>query len=222
MQPYVIKQGDYLAALADRFDFDADSVWNDDANKDLRDLREDPTMLCATDVLYIPDQVDKVPVTHALTVGSTNSFTTDSSVVTLNVRFASCVCLACGGSGLSGEAYEVEGADLPPGALDGDGCFTATVPTTTTDLLVKLTNRNESYRIRIGYLDPANTQTGAWQRLAMLGFVDTPDLPEDEDDEGLSTELRSALWEFQRSYDLDLTADLDDPTTAKLVEQVGQ
>ncbi len=55
MQPYVIKQGDYLTALADRFDFDADSVWNDDANKDLRDLRDDPTILCAADVLYIPD-----------------------------------------------------------------------------------------------------------------------------------------------------------------------
>jgi hypothetical protein len=223
MQPYVIKQGDYLASLADKFDFDADTVWKDPANAELRDLRKDPNMLCATDILQIPDQTNKEPKTFSLKTGQTNTFVSQSSMVTVNVRFASCLCLTCDGQSLKGEAYEVAGADVPPGNLTDEGYFTATVPTTTTELAVTLTDRNEVYRIKIGHLDPANTPTGALQRLAMLGFVDSPAIDEaGEDDNGLPIDLRYMLWEFQRSHGIPMTADLDDATAAKLVERIGQ
>jgi hypothetical protein len=223
MQPYVIKQGDYLASLADKFDFDADTVWNDPANAELRDLRKDPNMLCATDILQIPDQTNKEPKTFSLKMGQTNTFVSQSSMVTVNVRFTSCLCLTCDGQPLKGEPYEVEGAVVPPGSLTDEGYFIATVPTTTTELTVTLTNRNEVYKIKIGHLDPANTETGAWQRLAMLGFVDSPTLDDDsEDDNSLRLDLRYALWEFQRSHGIPMTANLDDATVAKLVERVGQ
>ena len=55
MQPYVIRQGDFLAKLAHRFGFDADTVWNDAANTKLGDARTDPNILAPTDILYIPD-----------------------------------------------------------------------------------------------------------------------------------------------------------------------
>jgi hypothetical protein len=88
---------------------------------------------------------------------------------------------------------------------------------------VTLTNRNEVYRIKIGHLDPANTPTGAWQRLAMLGFADSPSLDDaGEDDNDLPLELRYMLWEFQRSHGIPMTADLDDATAAKLVERAGR
>jgi hypothetical protein len=35
----VIRKADYLAFLAHRFDFDADTVWNDGANAGIRTLR---------------------------------------------------------------------------------------------------------------------------------------------------------------------------------------
>jgi hypothetical protein len=38
LQPYVIKQGDHLALLAYKFGFDADTVWNDPKNAQLRQL----------------------------------------------------------------------------------------------------------------------------------------------------------------------------------------
>jgi hypothetical protein len=50
VQPYVIRQGDYLALLAYKFGFDADAVWNDPKNADLRKIRSDPNMLWPTDV----------------------------------------------------------------------------------------------------------------------------------------------------------------------------
>ena len=59
MQPYVIRQGDYLALLAYKFDFDADTVWGDPANSDLRKLRPNPNLLWPTDVLYISRRFDQ-------------------------------------------------------------------------------------------------------------------------------------------------------------------
>ena len=154
VQPYIICQGDYLLKLAYKFDFDPDGVWNDPSNADLRQLRPDPNMLLATDQLNIPDQVDKVPVTYELSTGQTNSFVAQSQLVTVSVRFTSCLCFTCDGQPLQGEAYEVEGADIDPGTLDGDGNFVATIPTTVQQFVVKLTGRKENYVVKVGHLDP--------------------------------------------------------------------
>jgi hypothetical protein len=210
MQPYVIKIGDYVALLAYQFGFDADTVWNDPANDALRQLRPDPNVLCPTDILYIPDQNDKQPAMQTLTTGQANNFVANSQMVTVSVHFSSCICFACEGQPLKGEAYEVEGASVDPGALDDDGNFTATIPTSTQEFTVKLTNRNEMYTIKVGYLDPPATLTGAWQRLAMLGFTDSPTLvSEDGYDDGITPDVQYALWEFQWSNDIPMTAVLD-------------
>jgi len=225
VQPYIICQGDYLLKLAYKFDFDPDGVWNDPSNADLRQLRPDPNMLLATDQLNIPDQVDKVPVTYELSTGQTNSFVAQSQLVTVSVRFTSCLCFTCDGQPLQGEAYEVEGADIDRGTLDGDGNFVATIPTTVQQFVVKLTGRKENYVVKVGHLDPPATLSGAWQRLAMLGFVDSPTVEEqggDGDDNGLTLDVRYTLWDFQRAHSLPMTADLDEATVNKLVERVGR
>src|SRR5215471_3470859 len=56
MKPYVIRQGDYLTKLAHTLGFDADKVWNDGKNADLKKSRQDPNMLQAGDILFIPDE----------------------------------------------------------------------------------------------------------------------------------------------------------------------
>jgi len=58
LQPYVVLQGEYLAMLAYKLGFDANAVWNDPKNQQLRDagkLSQDPNVLWPTDVIYIPD-----------------------------------------------------------------------------------------------------------------------------------------------------------------------
>jgi hypothetical protein len=56
MQPYVIRQGDYLLKLAYSFGFDAEAVWNDDKNADLRSQRQDPNTLLPGDILSHPSR----------------------------------------------------------------------------------------------------------------------------------------------------------------------
>jgi hypothetical protein len=99
MQPLVIRQGDYLAKLADQLGFDADAVWGDDSNAQLRLLRPNPNILFAGDVLYVPDPA-KAPPAQSLTPGSTNSFVTNApAMVSVSITFTD--------PGLASQAYTV-------------------------------------------------------------------------------------------------------------------
>jgi hypothetical protein len=51
MQPYVVRENDFLLKIAFEFGFDADSVWNAPNNDDLRRLRPNPNQLFPGDVL---------------------------------------------------------------------------------------------------------------------------------------------------------------------------
>lgn len=85
MEPYVIRQGDTLATLAYRFGFDADVVWNDPKNDDLRKLRSDSNILKPTDILYIPERA-RAP-TFTLVTGAMNSFVSYVPTVPIHVHF---------------------------------------------------------------------------------------------------------------------------------------
>ncbi|MGH7295831.1 MAG: hypothetical protein ACRELB_12890 [Polyangiaceae bacterium] len=163
MQPYVIKQGDYLAQLAHRFDFDADTVWNDDKNADLRKSRPDPNMLWPSDVLYIPDQVDKEPKTISLDTGATNTFVADAPTVTITIKFvdddyASKPCTVQ-------ELPQLTGA-----STDAGGVLKFDVPVTLGVATVQFEDPACTCYCEIGGLDPAATLSGIFQRLQNLVY----------------------------------------------------
>lgn len=54
MVPYVVRQGDYLLKLAQRYGFDAEEVWSHPRNEDLRKLRKDHHILAPGDIVYLP------------------------------------------------------------------------------------------------------------------------------------------------------------------------
>jgi hypothetical protein len=84
----VIRQGDHLALLAYKFGSDADAVWNDPTNAQLRQaghLSQDPNILNPTDMLYIPDS--RPPVMHSLVTGTTNTFVSNIPTITLTHQF---------------------------------------------------------------------------------------------------------------------------------------
>jgi hypothetical protein len=167
VQPYVIKQGDYLAALAATFGFDADAVWNDPANADLQKLRKDPNILWPTDILYIPDQIDREPATQSLTPGTTNNFTSDPPTITLTVKF-----VGPDGSPYASKAYTVqELANLTGLQTDASGVATFQAPVTLKRATLSFTDAGQSCSIAIGGLDPVNTLSGIFQRLQNLGYI---------------------------------------------------
>ena len=158
MQPYVIRENDYLQRVAFEFDFDGETVWNDDANADLRQLRPDPNFLLAGDVLYIPDQYSESPVTHVLAAGSTTTFVaTDPPTVTVSVKFV-------GGddSTYAGKAYSVqELEDLTGLTTDGDGVASFEAPVTLETATIVFDDSGETLALAIGVLTLRSTRCSA-------------------------------------------------------------
>ena len=210
LRPYVVKQGDYLLALATKYAFDPDSVWKDPKNAALREARKDDgNLLLPGNLLFIPEVERKwLPIT----VGATNTFVAPVKRVHICVRFIA------NGEALAGEPYVVEGADVDPGSLDGDGNFKAMVSTRVGSFRVRFTQRYEVYTIRVGDLDPVHEESGMRMRLGMLGFFGRGvGTCADED-----AHLEAGLRLFQEKNKLEITGDLDDATTKKVLEAFGR
>jgi hypothetical protein len=167
MQPYVIRQGDFLANLAHRFGFDADTVWNDPANSELGDARADPNILAPTDILYIPDDAGSNLPVHQLSTGQTHTFVSEPPCVTVSVKFTD-----AGGPSYSSRAFTIaELEDLTGLTTDGDGVATFQAPVTLSTATLTFTDTSETWTLRIGALDPINTPSGIFQRLQHLGYI---------------------------------------------------
>jgi hypothetical protein len=169
VEPYVIRQGDTLAKVAHKLGFDAMTVWNDDANKDLRTLRPDPDILFPTDVLYVPES--KSPVMHALKTGQINSFTSTEPTFPIKIRFVD--------PPMANRSFIV--AELPE--LTGltthaDGSLSIDVPVTLGMLTLQFDGAKKPLVFNVGHTDPLTTVSGVFQRLQNLGHIDSDLLPD--------------------------------------------
>ncbi len=174
VQPYVIKEGDFLVQLAHKFGFDADAVWNDPANADLKSLRPDPNILWPSDVLYIPEP--SAPKLFALDTGSTNTFTSSAPTVTLTQRF-----VGADATTYAGKAFTVKELDQLTGlTTDGQGTATFPVPVTLDTVTITFTDSGETWVLGLGNLNPINTLSGVFQRLQNCGYI-TEDISYDPD-----------------------------------------
>jgi hypothetical protein len=190
VQPYVIRQGDFLLTLAHQFGFDADGVWNDDKNKSLRDLRADQNILFPSDVLYIPDSSD--PDRKNLDVGSTNSFVSDPPQVTLTHKF-----VGPDPSTYASKACTIQELEHLTGLqTDGSGVVTFSAPVTLSTATVTFTETGESYVLAIGGVDPINTLPGIFQRLQGLGYIDRSAVYNPSDIDYDVSVVRAALVHF--------------------------
>ncbi|MGA2451390.1 MAG: LysM peptidoglycan-binding domain-containing protein [Polyangiaceae bacterium] len=163
MEPYVIRQGDTLATLAYRFGFDADVVWNDPKNDDLRKRRSDPNILKPTDILYIPERASAPSFT--LVTGTMNSFVSYEPTVPIHVHFVD--------RRLASQPLTVgELEDLTGLSTDSSGWAKFDAPVTLRTATVTFPEVPFTCTLRVGQLDPINTLSGSYQRLRNLGYID--------------------------------------------------
>jgi hypothetical protein len=110
LQLYVVRQGDYLAKIADSLGFDPDEAWNHPRNSELKELRKDPHVLLPGDILWF----NKITRPSSRLAGGTeNAYVAEVPRVPLHIQIRNHV-----GEPFAGEAYEAEaGADVAPGNL---------------------------------------------------------------------------------------------------------
>ena len=108
-----------------------------------------------------------------------------------------------------GEADEGEAADDAAGndAAD-DGALAET----------KDKKSSWTFEVSIGHLDPANTPSGARQRLEQMQFLPAHRNLDEQDD---ALALAHALEDFQTEHELEVSGELDAATIAKLRERHG-
>ncbi len=209
--PYVIKQGDFLTKLAHKLGFDVDEVWNSAKNAELKRARKNHNALCPGDVLWVPK---KRPEPRELALRTNNKFT--AKVPTVRVRHN----FAVDSEPLADLEYRVFGmGDVFEDVSDEKGGVDFDVPIHVGE--VKLVfETGMVYRLNVGHTDPANTRTGAEQRLKQLGLLaeqDQDEVLESDSDKDFAVALRT----FQRQHELEESGQLDEATVAKLEEEYG-
>jgi len=213
MKPYVIKQGDYLTKLAHHLGFDAEAVWNDAKNAELKSAREDPNMLQAGDVLFVPDEPKK---RLELTAEQENTYVAKVPKVKVSVVVSE------DDEPLAGEKYVVLGlGDEEEMTTDAEGRVAFEAPVHVREVMVRFPERELVLRVGIGDLDPITTDSGARMRLTHLGFYGAQLGGEDQYVERDDQQLAAAVSAFQAAQKLPVTGELDDSTREALIAAHG-
>ena len=213
MKSYVVRQGDYLAKLAYTMGFDADEVWNDPKNADLKALR-DPDVLCPGDLLYIPDPKESPA---GVTAGSTNTYSADIPKTKVQV------VLKERGQPRANQAYVVDGVGDPvKGTTDANGQLEVEVPVHVREIQVTFPDDYAYYAVRVGDMDPLDEASGVRARLQHLGLYNPwGDTDPDGGDVDLEERDREAIAAYQRRAGLPATGVMDDATRDALKKDHG-
>lgn len=201
-----MREGECAASIAARYGFPSESdVFDASENEPLRARRTSALTLAPGDVVHIPD---RTPSRFAIGPGSSKRFQVTLPRTRLRLR------LERDGAALSDEPYEVrfEGRTVA-GSTDGDGLVEVPVPPHVIEVEVRLTERGEVLRVRLGHLDPLETDEGIAHRLANLGFLSTS--------RPSARELGEALRAFRRDHDLDEEGGADQECLDALAEAHG-
>ncbi|MCA9618715.1 MAG: peptidoglycan-binding protein [Myxococcales bacterium] len=209
MRPHVVRQGEYLSQLAARLGVDADDIWQDPANAELRERRTSGDMLAPGDVIHLPDEP---PSGSSVRARSSNRYQAVIPTVPVEVR------LEVGDEPLANARCTIEGLAQPLEAeTDGDGLLRFDAPTNVEELRACFTEPNLTFAIRVGHLDPIEEPSGVADRLVNLGYLDESARRSAASEGRLFTALR----DFQRDHDLEPTGELDDATRDALRDAHG-
>jgi hypothetical protein len=209
MKPYVIRPGDYLKKVALTLNVDADTVWNDPKNAELKASR-DPNQLHPGDVLWVPDSPRPAVLVSS---GKTNKYR--AKVPATGVK----LCFKGEKGPLANEPFTVEGpAEPKEGKTDGAGRIELSVPVDTREVRVVFPGQRKVYPVQVGDMDPPDEPSGVRKRLHHLGYLPFVADADPGDDEAAD---RDALCAFQSAKGLPATGKLDAATKAALLKDHG-
>lgn len=206
---HIVKRGETIGGIARSLGYHWKSLW--DHNAALRELRDNPNVLQEGDILELPV---RSPRTKTGEVGTRHRFRRIGQLSPVRVRMLS------HGRARAGVNYhfEVEGREPQTGKTTEDGVVEVLVPANASVGLLRLDtdHGSETFRLRLGELDPVTEPLGVQQRLRNL-HIKCPLSGKDDD------ATRRAVAQFQAGHeDLESNGDLGDAgTQRRLVEVHG-
>ncbi len=208
-QPYIVRQGDYVAKIAAEVGCSEDEIWALNKNAELKDAGRARHVLHPGDVLFVPA---KGPPRTGVELEGANSFHGNVPRVHVRVRFRedekACV----------GRRYRVLDAGEPvQGETDSEGTVACNVPVTVRFVRVVFEDPPAVFVVDVGSVDPATELSGVRCRLRQLGYLPLEPGAADVSDE----DLASALKTFQARCGLEPTGVADEETAQRLRKEFG-
>ncbi len=214
-QRHIVKQGECVGKIAERYGFLAHTIWEDPANAGLRLSRHDNMH-----ILYKDDQI-VIPVKResqaAVTAGQRITVLLQGIQSYLRIRF-----LHYDETPRANVPYTLSlmmaNKSIPvpdiSSRTDADGLVNRPVPLGVLSATITLYPGPdpEIYTFNVGHTNPIDTVSGWKSRLRNLGYYRGPE------DEEFGPQIKAAIQEFQQAKGLHETGEMDDATKAALLE----
>jgi hypothetical protein len=199
---YVVNDGDCLSSIAEQFGFLWQTIW--DANPELKELRKNPNVLYAGDVVKIPSKGEK---SHSRPTDNTHKFVMKG----IPAKFR--LIVEQHNVPLANRRYVLRIDDkVFKGQTDGTGLIEVSISPSAQSGYLQMPDDQLECKLQLGNLDPVDQISGVQQRLQNLGFL-TGELTGEMDEE-----TETALMYFQSSVNLPPTGKLDDDTNNQLLQ----
>ena len=210
MPYYIVKQGDCMNSIAAETGFFWNTLWSHEANRNLRESRQDPNVLMEGDQVFIPDKRKR---DEACAPTMRHTFQLKGVPCRLNLRL-----LDSSSKPRAGLNYTlvVDGATMR-GTTPADGLITKIVAPNANkaELTVTTPDGDEKYTLNLAYLNPVEYASGVQARLKNLGFF-KPAISGEYDDD-----TAEGIRKFQHQNGLPETGQPDDATKQALKQAHG-
>ena len=207
MPEYIVKQGDCIESIAQRFGHLWQTLWDDSKNADLRKEREEPNVLLPGDIVFVPEKRLK---DESGQTEQRNRFRKKSATSLLKM-----VLIDENDEPRSNESYIlIVDDEIISGTTKADGSLKHSIKPNAKNGKLIVGEEQDEYVLKLGGIDPIKEISGVQTRLNNLGFDCG------EEDGELNTKTKEAIQDFQFHYGLEVeeTGKIDEKTRAKLKE----
>ena len=206
---YTVKSGDCISSIAFEQGFSPETIWNHPNNTTLKNKRNDPNILMAGDIVFVPDkQIKEV----SEPTSQVYKFKCKTSPVKLNLH------LLDDGEPIANEPFMIDiDGKITEGVTDGQGKIKISILPNAKkgNLVVGEVNSQIKYDLNLGKLAPIGEVSGIKKRLHNLGYkVGILD-------ETINEQLENAIAEFEFDHNLTQTGEITETNRAKLLEIYG-
>jgi hypothetical protein len=202
-EDYTVSAGECMNSIAFEHGFFWETLWNHANNASLKQLRGDPSVLMAGDVVHIPDLTVR---DESCAAEQKHRFRLKGVPAKVKIR------VVVDDEPRANEAYTlyIDDIEAGEGMTDGDGYVEASVSPAAREgrLIVGEGDDEVTVVFQLGTVDPIDTDEGVLGRLHNLGY----DVAQPEE----------AIRGFQAREGLEETGAIDDTTRQRLEERFGQ